>query len=150
MVLEFDFKKCGRSIDEVGHREQNAALKVLMGYLTMVARRAAGLRQAQTPQGESRRILGMGMTWIRIRLILTSKEVLSVKGEDLLFFFFLGFHPAGHQHPQPLLILKKGLRPTPQTPLPSPGQGLNRSSCRSYIKVSSDHQRSGLFFYRLR
>ncbi len=74
MVLEFDFKKCGRSIDEVGHREQNAALKVLMGYLTMVARRAAGLRQAQTPQGESRRILGMGMTWIRIRLILTSKE----------------------------------------------------------------------------
>ena len=34
MELEFDFKKCGRSIDEVGHREQNAALKVLMGYLT--------------------------------------------------------------------------------------------------------------------
>ncbi len=52
MELEFDFKKCGRSIDEVGHREQNAALKVLMGYLT--------------------------------------KEVLSVKGEDLLFLFMQG------------------------------------------------------------
>ena len=27
---------------------------------------------------------------------------------------------------------------------------LNRSSCRSYIKVRSDHQRSGVIFYRLR
>ena len=103
MVLEFDFKKCGRSIDEVGHREQNAALKVLMGYLTMVARRAAGLRQAQTPQGESRRILGMGMTWIRIRLILTSKEVLSVKGEDLLFLFMQGFTLPSSINPNPFL-----------------------------------------------
>lgn len=34
MVLEFDFKKRGRSIDDVGHREQTAALNVLMGYLT--------------------------------------------------------------------------------------------------------------------
>ena len=103
MVLEFDFKKCGRSIDEVGHREQNAALKVLMGYLTMVARRAAGLRQAQTPRGESRRILGMGMTWIRIRLILTSKEVLSVKGEDLLFLFMQGFTLPSSINPNPFL-----------------------------------------------
>ena len=38
----------------------------------------------------------------------------------------------------------EGLQPSPQTPQPSPGQGLNRSSCRSDIKVSSDHQRSGL------
>ena len=104
MVLEFDFKKCGRSIDEVGHREQNAALKVLMGYLTMVARRAAGLRQAQTPQGESRRILGMGMTWIRIRLILTSKE-----GPP--FFVYAGFHPAILHQPQPLLVLRRGFEP---------------------------------------
>ena len=33
----------------------------------------------------------------------------------------------------------------------SPYMGrLNRSSCRSYIKVRSDHQRSGVIFYRLR
>ena len=57
--------------------------------------------------------------------------------------FFSGRALRSSQQPQPLLH-KKGLRPIPQTPMPSPGQGLNRSSCRSYIKVSSDHQRSGV------
>ena len=31
--------------------------------------------------------------------------------------------------------------------LPRMWGGCNRSSCRSYTKVSSDHQRSGLIFY---
>ena len=62
---------------------------------------------------------------------------------------FAGQDPAILHHPQPPLH-KKGLRPVPQTPMPSPGQGLNRSSCRSYIKVSSTHQRVGLISHPLR
>ena len=81
----------------------------------------AGLRQAQTPRGESRRILGTGMTWIRIKLILTSKEVLSVKGENLLFFVYAGFHPAGSQLPHPPCP-KEDLRPLPK-PLANLWQG---------------------------
>ena len=53
--------------------------------------------------------------------------------------------PAILHQPQPLLH-KKGLQPSPQTPQPPPGQGLNRSACRSYINVSSTHQRVGMFF----
>ena len=34
MELVFDFKKRGRSIDDVGHLEQNAALDYLMDFLT--------------------------------------------------------------------------------------------------------------------
>lgn len=34
MELVFDFKKRGRSIDDVGHKEQKAALDYLLGFLT--------------------------------------------------------------------------------------------------------------------
>ncbi len=45
-----------------------------------------------------------------------------------------------------LLVLR---RTSNHSPNPSPiiGKGLNRSACRSYIKVSSTHQRVGMFFY---
>ena len=43
---------------------------------------------------------------------------------------------------------KKEAKKHPPPPRPPPiWGGCNRSSCRSYIKVSSDHQRSGLIFY---
>ena len=44
-----------------------------------------------------------------------------------------------------LLVLR---RTSNHSPNPSPiiGKGLNRSACRSYIKVSSTHQRVGMFF----
>ena len=84
------------------------------------------------------------MGLIRIRLILTSKEVLSVKGEDLLFLFMQGFTLPGHNH---LILLV--LRRTSNHSLnlsPIVGKRLNRSSCRSYINVSSTHHRVGIYF----
>ena len=43
----------------------------------------------------------------------------------------------------PTLFAKRASDHSPN-PSPISGKGLNRSSCRSYIKVPSDHQRSGV------
>ena len=50
--------------------------------------------------------------------------------------------------PNPFLPSRRGFNHS-LNPSPIFGKGLNRSSCRSYIKVRSDHQRSGVIFYRL-
>ena len=46
---------------------------------------------------------------------------------------------------------KRGLRPFPQTPLPSPGQGLNCSGGKTHLHRvhygKNDHQRSFLFLF---
>ena len=46
----------------------------------------------------------------------------------------------------PTLFAKRASTFSP-APQPSPGQGLNRSACRSYIKVSSTHHRVGMEFF---
>ena len=53
-----------------------------------------------------------------------------------------------YNSPAPLLTCKRGYLPTSKPP-PDIGMRLNRSSRRSFTKVSSDHQRSGLIFFRL-
>ena len=79
------------------------------------------------------------------------------RGLTALLLFFTD-HPTllakrASDHSPNLIILtffgaKKEAKKHPPPPRPPPiGGGCNRSSCRSYIKVSSDHQRSGLIFY---
>ncbi len=144
--------------------------------MTRVARVAAGLRQAQTPRGESRRILGMGMTWIRIRLILTSKEVLSVKREDLLFLFMQGFtlpssiNPRSSSarlafqeplllcrvppcrvtnNPNPFLSLRRGFDLHPKPLCPLQGRGLTAPPVALTLMYPRPITGSGFIFYRL-
>ena len=62
--------------------------------------------------------------------------------------FFCRLHLQGHNH-LILLILRRTSNLFPN-PFPIVGKGLNRSACRSYINVSSTHQRVGMFFFRLR
>ena len=63
------------------------------------------------------------MTWIRIRLILTSKEVLSVKGEDLLFLFMQGFPLPSSINPNPFFI-RRGFDLHSKPLCPLQGRGL--------------------------
>ena len=60
-----------------------------------------------------------------------------------------GFYPAPIFTDHPTLLAKRASNHPPNLP-PIIGRRLNRSSCRSYIKVPSDHQRSGVIIYRLR